>query len=74
MIQERVRAGLRRAKDEGRKLGRPRLAPDLEARIRAALNEPDRTKGVRKIAEEFGVSPSTVQAISRPLGTSAAAA
>jgi hypothetical protein len=25
-----------------------------------ALNEPGRTKGVRKIAEDFGVSPSTV--------------
>ena len=36
--------------------------------------EPSRTKGARKIAEEFGVSPSTVQAISRPLDTSAAAA
>jgi DNA invertase Pin-like site-specific DNA recombinase len=74
MIQERVRAGLRRAKDEGKTLGRPRLAPELEARIRAALKEPRRTKGVRKIAEEFSVSPSTVQAISRPLDTSAAAA
>ena len=72
MIQERVRAGLRRAKDEGKTLGRPRLVPELEARIRAALKEPRRTKGVRKIAEEFGVSPSTVQAISRPLETSAA--
>jgi DNA invertase Pin-like site-specific DNA recombinase len=39
MIQERVRAGLRRAKDEGKTLGRPRLAPELEARIRAALND-----------------------------------
>jgi hypothetical protein len=29
---------------------------------------------VRKIAEEFGVSPSTVQAISCPLETTAAAA
>jgi len=74
MIQERVRAGLRRAKDEGKTLGRPRLPPELEAGIRAALKEPGRTKGVRKIAEEFGVSPSTVQAISRPLDTSAAAA
>jgi hypothetical protein len=46
----------------------------LETRIRAALNEPGRTKGVRKIADEFGISPSTVQAISRPLETSAAAA
>lgn len=73
IIQERVRAGLRRAKDEGKTLGRPRLAPELEERIRAALNEPGRTKGVRKIAEQFGVSPSTVQAISRPLDVSAAA-
>jgi DNA invertase Pin-like site-specific DNA recombinase len=74
IIQERVRAGLRRAKDEGKTLGRPRLDAKLEARIRAALDEPGRTKGVRKIAEEFGVSPSTVQAISRPLSVSAAAA
>ncbi len=67
IIQERVRAGLKRAKDEGKKLGRPKIAPDLEKRIRAALKERGRTKGVRKIAEEFGVSPSTVQGISRPL-------
>ena len=73
IIQERVRAGLRRAKEEGKTLGRPKLAAELEARIRAALNETTRTKGVRKIAEEFGVSPSTVQAISRPLRESAGA-
>jgi DNA invertase Pin-like site-specific DNA recombinase len=73
IIQERVRAGLRRAKAEGKTLGRPPIAAELEARIRAALNEPGRTKGVRKIAGEFGVSPSTVQAISRPLEASAAA-
>src|SRR6476620_6026220 len=30
MIQERVRAGLRRAVDEGKTLGRPRLDSDLE--------------------------------------------
>jgi DNA invertase Pin-like site-specific DNA recombinase len=39
MIAERVRAGLRRAKDEGKRLGRPRIAPELEKRILAALNE-----------------------------------
>jgi DNA invertase Pin-like site-specific DNA recombinase len=71
IIQERVRAGLRRAKDEGKTLGR--LDPKLEARIRTALNEPGRTKGVRKVAEEFGVSPSTVQAISRPCDGASAA-
>jgi DNA invertase Pin-like site-specific DNA recombinase len=63
MIQERVRAGLRRAKDEGKQLGRP---PDLEERILAALRAPGRTEGVRKIAARFRVDPSTVQRISRP--------
>ena len=36
-MQERVCAGLRRAKAEGKQLGRPRIAPELEARILAAL-------------------------------------
>src|SRR5215475_5053385 len=51
MIQERVRAGLRRAVSEGKRLGRPRIAPELEDAIRKALNKPGRTEGVRKIAE-----------------------
>ena len=73
IIQERVRAGLRRAKAEGKKLGRPRIAIDLEAQIRAALRAPGRTEGVRKIAKRFGVDPGTVQRISRPFeGVSAA--
>jgi DNA invertase Pin-like site-specific DNA recombinase len=66
IIQERVRAGLRRAKAEGKKLGRPRIAPELEARILAALKAPGRTERVRKIAKRFGVRPGTVQWISRP--------
>jgi hypothetical protein len=37
IIQERVRAGLRRAKAEGKRLGRPRIAADIEARISAVL-------------------------------------
>jgi DNA invertase Pin-like site-specific DNA recombinase len=73
MIQERVRAGLRRAKSEGKVLGRPRIAPELEARIRAALKAPGRTEGVRKIAARLGVSPDTVQRISRPFEVSVAA-
>jgi DNA invertase Pin-like site-specific DNA recombinase len=72
MIQERVRAGLRRAKDEGKQLGRPRIAPELEERILTALRAPNRTEGVRKIAKRFGVDPSTVQRISRPFGAAAA--
>jgi DNA invertase Pin-like site-specific DNA recombinase len=32
MIQERVRAGLARARSEGKRLGRPPIAPALEKR------------------------------------------
>jgi DNA invertase Pin-like site-specific DNA recombinase len=67
MIQERVPAGLRRAKDEGKQLGRPRIAPDLEKRIQQALNaRKDTSDSVRKIAARFGVAASTAQTISRP--------
>jgi DNA invertase Pin-like site-specific DNA recombinase len=73
MIAERVRAGLRRARDEGKQLGRPRIAPELEERIQAALNERSRTgEGVRGIAKRFGVDPSTVQRIARPFAVAAA--
>jgi DNA invertase Pin-like site-specific DNA recombinase len=65
MIQKRVRAGLARAKDEGKRLGRPPIAPALEKRIREALATPGRS-GVRVIAKQFGVDPGTVQRISRP--------
>lgn len=74
MIQERVRAGLARAKEEGKQLGRPRIAAELEGRILAALKAPGRTEGVRKIAARFGVDPSTVQRISRPFDGGSVAA
>jgi len=70
MIQERVRAGLRRAKAEGKRLGRPRIAPEVEQRILAAR------KGglsVRKTAAKFGVDPATVQRISHPFVEASAA-
>ena len=73
MSQERVRAGLRRAKEEGKQL-RPRIPAELERQILAALRTPGRAEGMRKIAKRFGVDPNTVQRISRPLdGVSAAA-
>src|SRR4051812_32921907 len=72
IIQERVRAGLARAKSEGKRLGRPPIPADTEKAIRAALGKPGRTEGVRKIAARFGVDPGTVQRISRPFEGSAA--
>ena len=73
MIQERVRAGLARARAEGRKLGRPPIHTEVENAIRAALAQPGRP-GVRKIAATFGVNPGTVQRISRPFEGDAVAA
>jgi Resolvase, N terminal domain len=58
IIQKRVRAGLRRAKAEGKRLGRPRVAANIEARISAALKaRKDTGDSVRKIAARFGVDP-----------------
>jgi len=65
MIQERVRAGLARAKDEGKTLGRPRIDAATETTIRKALEKGD--KGMRKIAVELGVATGTVQRIKAEL-------
>jgi DNA invertase Pin-like site-specific DNA recombinase len=68
IIQERVRAGLVRARREGKRLGRPiHIEGALKQRIAAALKAPGRTEGVRKIAKKFGVNASTVQTISRDI-------
>jgi DNA invertase Pin-like site-specific DNA recombinase len=70
IIQERVRAGLARARSEGQRLGRPRIALDVEKRILESLKA---GQSVRGVAAKFGVNPSTVQRVSRPFVESAAA-
>jgi DNA invertase Pin-like site-specific DNA recombinase len=62
MIQERVRAGLRRARDEGTQLGRPKIDAQIERAIQADLRRKHRP-GVRVIAAKHGVSVNTVQRI-----------
>jgi DNA invertase Pin-like site-specific DNA recombinase len=64
MIQERVKAGIARAKAQGKHCGRPRLEPKLARRIRDALAVPGRP-GIRVIAKQFGVSPMTVQTVGK---------
>jgi DNA invertase Pin-like site-specific DNA recombinase len=61
MIQERVRAGLARARAQGKRLGRPRIDAKTEERIRAALAKGDR--GILKIAADLGVGSGTVQRV-----------
>lgn len=60
MIQERVKAGLARARAQGKKLGRPRISAQVE---RAILKARDKGKGVKKIAREIGVGVGTVQRV-----------
>ena len=60
MIQERVRAGLARARSEGKQLGRPTIDPKLEAAIKSAL---DLGSSYRKTARSFNVALGTVQRI-----------
>ena len=60
MIQERVKAGLERAKAQGKRLGRPTVGAAKEAQIRALRAE---RLGLRKIASEVGVGVSVVQRV-----------
>ena len=66
MIQERVRAGLARARSEGKRLGRPPIPAETERAIRAALAKKKRA-GLRKIAAVLGVGVGTVQRVAREI-------
>src|SRR3989442_9562217 len=55
LIVERVKAGLRRARSEGKKLGRPRLTVD-ERQLRIVVNQ---KLPVRAASKLLGVSPSS---------------
>ncbi len=56
IIAERVKAGLRRAKENGKKLGRPRVNIDADEIYRLRL----KGLSLRQIATELGLSKSTV--------------
>ena len=60
MIRQRVKAGLKRAVEQGTKLGRPRVSPSIEKRIQTHLRQ---GKGILKVATELGIGTSTVQRI-----------
>jgi DNA invertase Pin-like site-specific DNA recombinase len=64
IIQERIHAGLIRAREKGTKSGRPigraRISPAKEAAIRSALAS---GTGIRRTARECGTGTSAVQRI-----------
>src|SRR2546426_940826 len=61
LIVERVKAGLRRARAEGRRLGRPRLRID----VRQLEQIVKRKLSVREGAKQLGVSPSSFLRLAR---------
>lgn len=66
MIVERVKAGLKRAKKEGRVGGRPRVSAKIEDKVRRGLTE---GVGMRKLATENGIGVSVVQRIKAEVTT-----
>ena len=60
MIQERVKAGLARARKEGKVLGRPRVSAEIEDKIWVARKQ---GHGMLKISRTLGVGVSTVQRV-----------
>lgn len=64
MIVERVQAGLRRAKAQGKRLGRPRVPEPIERAIRTELAK---GRGIRAVAQAIGVGTGTVQRVKTEL-------
>ena len=59
MIQERIKAGLARARATGKTLGRPRISADEQGILEAVRNG----LSIRKTAKLFRVSPAKVQRV-----------
>ena len=59
LIAERVRAGMERARAEGKRIGRARIDPDTQRKIKQ-LRQIEKLS-IRQIAETVGVSRGTVQ-------------
>jgi DNA invertase Pin-like site-specific DNA recombinase len=67
MIVERVQAGLRRARAQGKRLGRPRVGEKVEQAIRREL---DKGRGIHAVARAVGVG-GTVQRVRAELARTA---
>jgi len=64
MIQERVRAGLNRARSQGKRLGRPKVTAKTEQAILSARAS---GIGIKKVAKQLGVGVSVVQRVDREM-------
>jgi DNA invertase Pin-like site-specific DNA recombinase len=66
MIIDRVRAGLRRARAQGKRLGRPRVSEQIEKAIRKELAK---GRGIHATAQAIGVGAGTVQRVKAALAS-----
>ncbi len=66
VTRERIKAGLARARSEGKRLGRPRISPEVERRISEVRRAGN---GIRKTAQLVGCGVSVVQRLERPART-----
>jgi DNA invertase Pin-like site-specific DNA recombinase len=64
MLRSRVLAGLDRVRQQGKKLGRPKVPPKVEGAIRAHLNAGN---GILKVATLVGCGSGTVQRVKREM-------
>ena len=64
MLRARVLAGLDRVRQQGKKLGRPKVSPKVENAIRTHLSA---GKGILKVAALVGVGSGTVQRVKREM-------
>jgi DNA invertase Pin-like site-specific DNA recombinase len=64
MIRQRVNAGLKRAVEQGKQLGRPRIDSATERRIQSHLRKGE---GILKVARIVGVGTGTVQRIKQEM-------
>jgi DNA invertase Pin-like site-specific DNA recombinase len=69
MIVERVKAGLSRARSQGKRPGRRPVSTDVVERIRAQLTT---GAGILKTAKALGVGTGTVHRVKRELAAEAA--
>ena len=60
MIQNRINAGLARAKAQGKVLGRPRVNGGIERAVLAGIKK---GTGKRKLAKQLGIGVSTVKRV-----------
>jgi DNA invertase Pin-like site-specific DNA recombinase len=64
MIQQRIRAGLKRAVAQGKKLGRPKIDRELERKARKHL---ENGLGILKVAKTLGLGTGTVHRIKQEM-------